>query len=70
MLYSSVCPTQSLVDEEVSMIVQEMLQVLLDCFMNLTGRTERVVPVVVSVRIPGLHPNCYGADVVMFRIQC
>ena len=35
-------------DEELCMVVREMLQVLLDCFTHLTGRTEKVTAVVVS----------------------
>ena len=35
-------------DEEVCVMVRNVLQVLLDCFMNLTGRSEKVTQVVVS----------------------
>ena len=33
---------QTSVDEEVSTVVQKMLLVLLDCFTNLTERSEKV----------------------------
>ena len=39
---------QKAVDEEIQVIVWDMLQVLLDCFTQLTGRSEKVSSVVVS----------------------
>ena len=39
---------QSAVDEEIRVMVWEMLQVLLNCFTQLTGRNEKVSSVVVS----------------------